>query len=74
MTTPTLESALESFSIFDEPCPEHFKACMSEILPAVRRLADRGIPANAIIAALARATVATVNPGMLERIFLIAAE
>jgi hypothetical protein len=75
MTTPTLESAIEAFTLFGTPSSEDLKICMSEIVPAVRKLVvDLGMPVNAIVEALAKATVLTCDPNALNRIFLIASE
>jgi hypothetical protein len=57
--TPRLETIAET--LFGEPADDDLKMCMSEILPAVQKLVDRGLPPNAIIRALAEATVATVD-------------
>jgi hypothetical protein len=55
---PTLEEiAGELF----EPSDKDLKICMSAILPVVRKLRKQGIPVSAVVAALSRASIATIE-------------
>jgi len=69
MTTKTLETAIQEFALFGTPSREDIKICRAEIEPAVLRLVDRGMSANAIVETLAKATMLALRRHDVRTVF-----
>jgi hypothetical protein len=65
---PDLEiiAGAEADAILSDPSPEDFRICSDEIIPLVRQLRAKGLPFNAIIAALASAATATIDKSVVN--------